>query len=111
MINSRYALMVIVVMTLVTVALRALPFVAARILQRYPLVDRLGSFLPPAIMTLLLVHTLSASAASHAPSGPWAELLAAGAVIAIHLWLRQPLLSMLTGTVLYVLLRNPGLFS
>jgi branched-subunit amino acid transport protein AzlD len=111
MIDSRYALIVVVVMTLVTVALRALPFVAARFLRRYPVVDRLGSFLPPAIMTLLLVHTLASSAMDNPQSGPWAELLAAAAVIAIHLWRRQPLLSMLTGTVLYVLLRNPGLWT
>ena len=55
MIDNTYALIVIVVMTVVTVALRALPFVGARSLQRFPQVERVGRFLPPAIMTLLLV--------------------------------------------------------
>jgi len=106
MIDNTYALIVIVVMTVVTVALRALPFVGARSLQRFPQVERLGRFLPPAIMTLLLVHTLVGSADANPQSGPWAELLSAAVVIVLQLWLRQTLLSILIGTVLYVVLRN-----
>ncbi|MBE0475019.1 AzlD domain-containing protein [Rhodoferax sp.] len=105
MIDTRYALGVIAAMALVTFGLRALPFLAARFLQSHPLVQRLGRFLPLAIMTLLLIHTLAGHARDN-PSGPWAELAAVATVAALQWWRRQPLLSILAGTALYVLLRN-----
>ncbi|MDD2881913.1 MAG: AzlD domain-containing protein [Rhodoferax sp.] len=105
MIDTTYALGVIAAMALVTFGLRALPFLAARFLQSHPLVQRLGRFLPLAIMTLLLLHTLVGSAKEN-PSGPWAELAAIATVMALQWWRRQPLLSILAGTALYVMLRN-----
>ncbi len=107
MIDTRYAIGVIAAMALVTFGLRALPFLAARFLQSHPLVQRLGRFLPLAIMTLLLLHTLVGSAQVN-PSGPWAELAAVATVVALQWWRRQPLLSILAGTALYVVLRNWG---
>ena len=105
MIDTTYALGVLAAMAAVTFGLRALPFLAARFLQSHPLVQRLGRFLPLAIMTLLLLHTLVGSAKEN-PSGPWAELAAIATVMALQWWRRQPLLSILAGTALYVLLRN-----
>jgi branched-subunit amino acid transport protein AzlD len=109
MINTSYALIVIALMCAVTVALRALPFIGARVLQRYPVVEQLGRFLPSAIMTLLLVHTLRGSAQAHPLSGPWPELAAALVVIVLQWRLRNTLLSIALGTVLYVVLRNSAL--
>ncbi len=105
MIDSRYALGVLAAMAVVTFGLRALPFLAARFLQSHPLVQRLGRFLPLAIMTLLLLHTLVGSARTN-PSGPWAELAAVTTVAVLQWWRKHPLLSILAGTTLYVLLRN-----
>ncbi|NCN72254.1 MAG: AzlD domain-containing protein [Betaproteobacteria bacterium] len=110
MIDTSYALGVLAAMAAVTFGLRALPFLAARFLQSHPLVQRLGRFLPLAIMTLLLVHTLVGSAREN-PSGPWAELAAVATVVALQRWRRQPLLSILAGTALYVALRNIGISS
>ncbi len=110
MINSPYALGVLAAMAVVTFGLRALPFLAARWLQSHPLVQRLGRFLPLAIMALLLLHTLVGSARLN-PSGPWAELAAVATVVALQWWRRHALLSILAGTALYVLLRNPGLLA
>ena len=110
MIDTTYALGVLVAMGIVTFGLRALPFLAARWLQNHPLVQRLGRFLPLAIMTLLLLHTLVGSARQN-PSGPWAELAAVATVVALQWWRRHALLSILAGTALYVLLRNPGLLA
>jgi len=110
MIDTTYALGVLAAMAAVTFGLRALPFLAARFLQSHPLVQRLGRFLPLAIMTLLLLHTLVGSAKEN-PSGPWAELAAVATVMALQWWRRQPLLSILAGTALYVLLRNMGKMS
>lgn len=108
MIDIPYALGVIAAMAAVTFGLRALPFLAARFLQSSPLVQQLGRFLPLAIMTLLLLHTLVGHARDN-PSEPWAEAVAVAAVVVLQWWQKHPLLSILTGTALYVLLRNAGL--
>ncbi len=108
MIDTTYALGVLAAMAAVTFGLRALPFLAARFLQSHPLVQRLGRFLPLAIMTLLLLHSLVGSAKEN-PSGPWAELVAVATVLALQWWKKHPLLSILAGTALYVLLRNAGI--
>jgi branched-subunit amino acid transport protein AzlD len=109
-IDSVYAVMALIGMAAVTVLLRALPFVAARWLQSRPWVDFLGRFLPPAIMTLLLLHTIKGSAESHSRSFAFDQIwmeLAAVALTSILQWRwRQPLPSILGGTLLYVALRN-----
>jgi branched-subunit amino acid transport protein AzlD len=105
MIASGYLIGVIAAMGLVTFALRALPFVAARWLQKHTLVQALGQFLPLAIMTLLLVHSATGAALSH-PGGPWRELVAVAVVVVLQWRGRNALLSILIGTCLYVLLRN-----
>jgi branched-subunit amino acid transport protein AzlD len=107
MIDIPHALGAIAVMAVVTFGLRALPFLAARFLQSNPLVQQLGRFLPLAIMTLLLMHTLVGGARQN-PSGPWAEGVAVAIVLALQWWKKHPLLSILAGTALYVLLRNWG---
>ncbi|MBK7591880.1 MAG: AzlD domain-containing protein [Betaproteobacteria bacterium] len=107
MIDSGYALGVIAATGLVTFGLRALPFVAAEWLRRHPLVPRLGRFLPLAIMTILLLHSIAGAASAHA-AGPGPELLAAVLVMLLQWWRRNALLSILTGTVVYVLSRNLG---
>lgn len=105
MIDTGYALGVLGAMAAVTFGLRALPFLAAKLLQKHPMVQQLGRFLPLAIMTLLLVHTLVGSARNN-PAGPWAELLAVAVTLGLQWVKRQALLSILVGTALYVLLRN-----
>jgi branched-subunit amino acid transport protein AzlD len=106
--DANYVLGVIAAMGLVTFALRALPFVAARWLNKHPVVQRLGQFLPLAIMTLLLVHSASGSALEHAGL-PWPELLAIGVTALLQWRSKNALLSILVGTCLYVLIRNLGL--
>ncbi|MEI7428935.1 MAG: AzlD domain-containing protein [Betaproteobacteria bacterium] len=108
MIDSHYLITVIVAMGLVTFGLRALPFVAAQWLEKHPIVQRLGQFLPLAIMTLLLLHSV-AGAASEDPSGPWPEVLAVAIVVLLQWRNRNALLSILVGTAVYVLIRNLNL--
>ncbi|HZX32827.1 MAG TPA: AzlD domain-containing protein [Rhodocyclaceae bacterium] len=107
MIETGYVLAVIFAMGLVTFALRALPFVADHWLRRQPVVQRLGQFLPLAIMTLLLVHSAAGAAGSH-PGGPWPELAAVALVVALQWRSRNALLSIGVGTAVYVLMRNGG---
>lgn len=108
MLDSGYVVSVLVAMGVVTFALRALPFVAANWLQKHPVVQSLGEFLPLAIMTLLLTHTV-VGAAGDDPQGPWPELLAVALVVVLQWRFRHALWSILAGTGLYLVLRNVGL--
>ena len=105
MIDPWYLLSVIGAMGLVTLGLRAVPFVAGRWLDKHPLVQRLGQFLPLAIMTLLLLNSTLGSARDDA-HGPWPELACVAIVVVLQWWRRNALLSILLGTGLYVLIRN-----
>lgn len=105
MIESTYVIVVIAAMTLVTFALRALPFLAAQWLKKHPIVQKLGQFLPLAIMTLLLLHSGTSAAREHA-AGPWPELLAVALVVLLQWRTRNALLSIVVGTTVYVLMRN-----
>lgn len=105
MTDNLYVVGVIIVMGLVTFALRALPFFAGQWLQKHPLVHQLGEFLPLAIMALLLVNSTLAAMGEN-PSGPWAELAAVLLVAVVQWFSRNALLSIVLGTGLYVLLRN-----
>lgn len=110
MIDSGYAVAAIAGMAAVTILLRAVPFLGAPLLKRYPIVERLGRFLPPAIMTLLLLHTLHGSASANS-AGPWQESVAVAVAIVLQLWLRQALVSILAATLLYVAFRNLAFFA
>ena len=105
MIDSIYSLGAIAAMGVVTFALRATPFVASQWLKKHPMVQRLGHFLPLAIMTLLLIHSALGSIKQN-PAGPWAELVAVALVGVLQWRSKNALLSILIGTGVYVLLRN-----
>ncbi len=105
MIEDKYVIVVIAVMALVTFALRSLPFLADQWLKKHPAVQRLGQFLPLAIMTLLLLHSGTSAAREHA-AGPWPELLAVALVVLLQWRTKNALLSIVVGTAVYVLMRN-----
>lgn len=66
-------------------------------------VTYLGRVLPPAMMGLLVVYCLRSVSWISAPHGA-PELLAITAVVALHTWRRNVLLSIAGGTVLYMVL-------
>ncbi|MEY5027807.1 MAG: hypothetical protein RLZ63_122 [Pseudomonadota bacterium] len=103
--NQSHALWALLIMGAITFALRGLPFVAARWLQSHPLIERMGRFLPLAIMALLLAHAIRGASQSHS-GAPWPELAAVVLTIALQWRLKHPLLSLLAGTALYVWLLN-----
>lgn len=103
--DTAYVVGVVLAMGAVNFVLRALPFVAARWLQRHPVVARLGRFLPLAIMVLLLLHASVSMAQSHV-RGFWAEALAVLLALALQWWGRNALVSMAVATGVYVVLRN-----
>jgi len=94
----------IVVMALVTVLLRFLPFLIWNGKRKTPeVVLYLGKVLPYAIMAMLVVYCLKGVSVVTAPYG-LPELIAVGVVAALHVWKRNTLLSIIVGTGVYMFL-------
>jgi branched-subunit amino acid transport protein AzlD len=102
--NSLYPLAVIAVVALITLCTRALPFLLFRDTANIPpFVTFLGKVLPYAIMGMLIVYCLKSVSVLTYPYGI-PELVSIAAVVLLHRWKRNTLLSVGAGTVLYMLL-------
>ena len=102
--DKLYSAAIIAVISLVTIALRFLPFFIFRGNRQTPkYVEYLGKVLPYAIMGMLVVYCLKG--VSFTTLENWVPyLVASAAVVLVHLWKRNTLLSIITGTVLYMVL-------
>ena len=98
------ALIIILVVSLGTQMTRWLPFVLFPEQKEPPaVVAYLGKVLPPAMMGLLVVYCFkNVSWLSGSHGAP--ELLATAAVVGLHLWKKNVLLSIAGGTALYMVL-------
>lgn len=107
--NDKYIISVIIVMALVTMLLRYLPFIIFDHGDRLPKsISYLGRVLPPAIMSMLLVYCLRNINLTEGNHG-FPELLCVGVAILLHNWKRNTLLSIGISTLLYMLLIQHGL--
>ncbi len=98
------AAVLVAVMAIVTLLLRALPFMVFGGKRETPRhILYLGEVLPPAIMSMLVVYCLRETNFTAAPFG-LPEVIAAAAVVGLHVWKRNALISILGGTVLYMVL-------
>lgn len=94
----------IVVITLVTMSTRFLPFLVFGENRKTPkLITYLGEVLPFAIMGMLVIYCMKDVAFLSAPYGV-PEILGCAFVALLHLWKRNSLLSIGVGTVFYMLL-------
>lgn len=90
------------VMALVTALTRFLPFILFR--KNTPAyVSYLGRVLPTAIIGMLVVYCLKDVSLMGAPHG-LPELIACACVVAVQVWRRNALISILSGTAVYMLL-------
>lgn len=88
----------------VTIALRFLPFIIFSGKKETPkVITYLGKYLPYAVMAMLVVYCLKSVNILAAPFGI-PELIGVLAVVLIHIWRRNTLISIAGGTVLYMLL-------
>lgn len=94
----------VAVMAVVTFLTRALPFLLfGRGGEPPKVVLYLGRFLPPAVIAMLIVYCYRGTSFG-AVSG-WAPGLIAGlAVVALHVWKKNNMLSIVGGTILYMIL-------
>ncbi len=99
-----HAVLVIAVTALVTLALRFIPFLAFGGKRETPAyISYLGRLLPYAVMAMLVVYCLRNISFAAAPFGA-PELISCAAVALLHVWKRSSILSILGGTVCYMLL-------
>ena len=102
--TTLHALLIVLVCAGVTLVLRVAPFLFFGGKGGVPpVIDRLGKLLPPAIMAALVVYCLK-SVPFGAFSDGAKQLIAGAAVIAVHLFRRNTLLSIAAGTAVYMLL-------
>lgn len=94
----------ILVCAAVTAGIRFLPFLIFSGKRKAPAaVEYLGKVLPAAIMAMLVVYCLKDISFSEI-SGFLPEVLAGGVTVGLYLWRRNTLLSILAGTISYMLL-------
>ena len=99
-----HEVLLIVVVTLVTMSTRFLPFLIFGENRKTPaLVTYLGQVLPFAIMGMLVIYCMKDVSVLSAPFGI-PEALGCAVVAVLHLWKRNSLLSIGVGTVFYMLL-------
>ena len=102
--DNMQAIMVIAVATAVTVLLRFLPFIVFSGDKETPeVITYLGKVLPYAIMAMLVVYCLKGTVVTAFPYGI-PEAISCAAVVLLHLWKRNTLISIVGGTICYMLL-------
>jgi len=94
----------IAVMALFTALLRFLPFLLFRNGQKTPpVIEKLGKTLPYAIMGMLVIYCLKGIQFTKV-DGFLPELIACMITGGLHIWKRNTLISIIGGTVSYMLL-------
>ena len=93
----------VLVISLVTALLRFLPFILFGSGRTPDFVLYLGRVLPFAVMGMLVVYCLRGISFAAFPYGA-PEAISVAAVVLLHLWRRNTLLSIIGGTACYMLL-------
>ena len=102
--NNLHSVLIVAVASFATMATRFLPFLLFRNKEKTPSwITYLGSVLPYAIMGMLVVYCFKDTAFLQYPYGI-PELLGCAAVIGLHIWKRNTLLSIGGGTLFYMIL-------
>jgi branched-subunit amino acid transport protein AzlD len=98
------SVVIILLVAVTTLATRAIPFLLFPEGKQIPkAVQYLGQVLPPAVIGMLVVYCFKSVEITAAPFG-LPEIIAGLVVVLLHVWKRNNLLSIGTGTVLYMVL-------
>lgn len=96
--------LIVGVIAVVTAAIRFLPFAVWSGGRRVPkIIERLGKVLPCAVMGMLVVYCLK-DVSFDGVSGFLPELIACLVVGALYVWKRNTLISIVCGTLCYMIL-------
>lgn len=101
--NDTYIFIMIMVMAACTFLTRILPYFILRKRETPAFVTYLGNVLPYPIMGMLIVYCLKDVSFVTAPfAAP--ELIATAIVVVLHVWKRNTLLSIIGGTLSYMVM-------
>ena len=100
--TNLHSVLLVAIIAIVTAILRFLPFAVFRNKETPKYIEYLGKALPYAMMGMLVVYCLKNMTFLSNPYGI-PEIISCIAVILIHIWRRNTLLSILTGTALYMI--------
>jgi branched-subunit amino acid transport protein AzlD len=98
------ALVAVFVMAGIILACRAVPFLLFSGRKPPAVLSFIERFMPPIAMTVLVVSSFASINWTRRPHGV-GELAAGAAVVVLHLWRRNALISIFGGTGFYLLLR------
>jgi branched-subunit amino acid transport protein AzlD len=103
--DTSYLVAAVLVAAAVTWALRALPFAALNALRSSATVRELSARMPAGVMVILLCYCLRDLPVTH-PARLLAPLVALAVTVGVHVWRRSALVSIVGGTLVYVVLAN-----
>ncbi|MBQ8293184.1 MAG: AzlD domain-containing protein [Bacilli bacterium] len=102
--NNLDAILLIVIVSLVTILLRFLPFIIFNGKKETPkIITYLGNVLPFSVMAMLVVYCFKDVTFNNFPYG-LPELIAGGSVFILHILKKNTLLSIIGGTAIYMIL-------
>ena len=102
--NNTHSILLVVIISVVTMLLRFMPmWIFGNGKQTPKLIQYMGKVLPYAIMGMLVVFCLKDVSLIRPPYGIL-ELIACMIVIGLHVWKRNTALSIVGGTVAYMML-------
>lgn len=110
MLGTLSMLTTIAVIALATFATRALPFICFHSKEPPAVLSNIEKNLPPMILLLLVIYCLKDVDWFASPYGV-PELFTIGVITGLHLWKRNPMISIFTGTILYMGLIQLKVFS
>ena len=101
--TDRQVLISIVIISLITIVLRALPFILLKGRKTPAWIEYMGRVLPFAVIGMLVVYCLKGISFT-TPAGFAPALIATAVVVLSYVWKQNTLLSIISGTVIYMLL-------
>lgn len=102
------ALLAIAAMSVVTFAVRAVPFIFFQRRKPPRALTFIRDYIPPAVMTVLVLASFKDVHWTKVPFGV-PELLSAAVVAALHFWKRNVLISIAGGTAFYMVITRTGI--
>ena len=98
------SIFIILAVSIATFFTRILPFLLFSGKRKTPItIQYLGKVLPSAIIGMLIIYCLKETPFSSSPYGT-PEIISILLILAVHLWKRNTLLSIATGTITYMCL-------
>ncbi|MBU5675950.1 AzlD domain-containing protein [Alkaliphilus sp. MSJ-5] len=102
-VNNNYTLIAILVIGIVTFAIRVAPFILFGKDKATPkYVQYIGNYLPPAVIAMLIIYCLRNVNISAFPFGI-PETIGVITVAILHIWKRNNLISIIGGTAIYMI--------